>query len=80
MLYDYQEGCNENSDCTDTDCSSCDMNANTCVNPECCGDEDCNGMVCSTCDNLVCHDPECCTDEDCAANEFCNAQQMCQEL
>ena len=56
------------------------MNTNTCKDPECCKDEDCNGKECSTCDNLVCHDPECCSDEDCAANEFCNAQQMCQEL
>jgi len=61
-----QVGCNENSDCNETDCSSCDMSSNSCIDPECCRDDDCKAG-CSTCVNHVCHDPQCCDDPDCIA-------------
>jgi len=68
-----RKGCNEDSDCADSDqylaCSTCNINAHQCSDPECCVDDDCEGAW--ICENNKCK-PECVTDDDCDSNEYCN--------
>jgi len=73
-------GCNEDSDCGNTDCSFCGTD-NQCVDPECCKDSECMDMTCSTCssDN-TCVNPECCSDDDCdPTTPICTDNYLCVE-
>ena len=57
-------GCITDDDCADTEWCDTTVFPGECK-LGCRDDSGCSGMVCSTCEDHVCHDPQCCSDQDC---------------
>ena len=57
-------GCITDDDCADNEWCDTTVFPGECK-LGCRDDTGCTGMVCSTCEDHVCHDPQCCADQDC---------------
>ena len=57
-------GCITDDDCEDNEWCDTTVFPGECK-LGCRDDSGCTGMVCSTCQDHVCHDPQCCSDQDC---------------
>ena len=57
-------GCITDDDCAEEEWCDTTVFPGECK-PGCRDDSGCTAMVCSSCEDHVCHDPECCSDQDC---------------